>query len=210
MVAMVAKIVTVAAKEKPSIHASPVSRAATIASSSRARINLTKPGNPAIRVTNALERSERQERAPRAETPAPVQKSGGFFGWLMGLFGGSKPAATPSTSGGGEHRHDRDGGHDGRRRNRGGRGRGRGGFEGGQNRGGGQPFQHRDPRDEEGGESRPQGGGGYQQGEPRGDGDFGGGRRRRRGGRGRFRGEGGGGGDRGGPRPEGQQGGGAI
>jgi translation initiation factor IF-2 len=148
-------------------------------------------------------RDERSERAPRAESPAPEKKSGGFFGWLKGLFGGGKSAETPTT-GGGEHRHDRDGEHGGRRRHRGGRGRGRGGFDG-QNRGGGQPFQHRDPRDEPQGESR--GGGEHQHGEHRGDGQFGGGRRRRRGGRGRFRGDGGG--DRG-PRSEGQAGGGAI
>lgn len=155
------------------------------------------------------ERSERPERAPRPESPAPAPKSGGFLGWLKGLFGGGKSTETPTTTGGGEQRPYRDGEGGGRRRHRGGRGRGRGGFDG-QNRGGGQPFQHRDPRDEEGGESGP-GGGDYQQGEHRGGGDGyqggGGGRRRRRGGRGRFRGEGGG--ERG-PRPEGQQGGGAI
>ncbi len=148
-------------------------------------------------------RDERPERGPRPESPAPAAKSGGFFGWLKGLFGGGKSAETPTTGGGGEHRPDRDGEY-GRRRHRGGRGRGRGGFQG-DNRGGGQPFQHRDPRDEP---SEPrQGGGDFAQGEGRGDGQYGGGRRRRRGGRGRFRGEGG---DRGGPRPEGQQGGGAI
>ena len=150
-------------------------------------------------------RDERPDRAPRAETPTPAKKSGGFFGWLKGLFGG-KTAETPAT-GGGECRSDRDGDQGGRRRHRGGRGRNRGGFQGGER--GGQPFQHRDPRDEPQGESR--GGGDQQQGESRGDGyeGGGGGRRRRRGGRGRFRGEGGGGDNRG-PRPEGQQGGGAI
>jgi hypothetical protein len=160
------------------------------------------------------DREDRPERAPRAETPAPAKSSGGFLGWLKGLFGGNKPAETPSTSGGGEHRQDRDGQDGGRRRNRGGRGRGRGGFDG-QNRGGGQPFQHRDPRDETG---TPHQGGDQHHDEPRGEhhGEHrdsyqsgNGGGRRRRGGRGRFRGEGGGG-DRGGPRPEGQQGGGAI
>jgi translation initiation factor IF-2 len=157
------------------------------------------------------ERPERAERGPRPETPAPAKKSGGFFGWLKGLFGGGKSAETPST-GGSEQRHDRDGDQGGRRRHRGGRGRGRGGFDG-QNRGGGQPFQHRDPRDETG---TPHQGGDIHHDEPRGEhhGEHrdsyqggNGGRRRRRGGRGRFRGEGG---DRGGPRPEGQQGGGAI
>ncbi len=158
-------------------------------------------------------RDERPDRAPRAESPAtaPAKKSGGFFGWLKGLFGGGKSAETPAT-GGGEQRNDRDGEHGGRRRHRGGRGRGRGGFDG-QNRGGGQPFQHPDPRDETG---TPHQGGDQHHDEPRGEhhGEHrdsyqggGGGRRRRRGGRGRFRGEGGG--DRG-PRPEGQQGGGAI
>jgi translation initiation factor IF-2 len=157
-------------------------------------------------------REERPDRAPRAESPAnaPAKKSGGFFGWLKGLFGGGKSAETPST-GGGEQRPDRDGEPGGRRRHRGGRGRGRGGFDG-QNRGGGQPFQHPDPRDETG---TPHQGGDQHHDEPRGEhhGEHrdsyqgGGGRRRRRGGRGRFRGEGGG--DRG-PRPEGQQGGGAI
>ncbi len=145
----------------------------------------------------------REARAPRSEG-APEKKSGGFLGWLKGLFGGGKSSDAPAA--GSEPRHERDGEHGHRRRHRGGRGRGHGGFQG-DNRGG-QPFQHRDPRDEPQGESS---GGEQRHGEQRGDGYQGGGgrRRRRRGGRGRFRGEGG---DRGGcdPRPEGQQGGGAI
>ncbi|AOS43481.1 hypothetical protein Verru16b_00526 [Lacunisphaera limnophila] len=93
------------------------------------------------------ERRERDESAPRsAESPrattapsaeAPA-KSGGFLGWLKGLFGGS-PASEPVTAGpsaGGELR--RDGGE--QRRHRGGRNRGGpGGGEGGgqrRNRGG--------------------------------------------------------------------------
>jgi hypothetical protein len=154
-------------------------------------------------------RDERPDRAPRAESPAPAKSSGGFFGWLKGLFGGgSKSAETPATAGGGERRPEREGEQGGRRRHRGGRGRNRGGERGGQ------PFQHRDPRDETG---TPHQGGDQHHDEPRGehhgehrDGYQGGdgGRRRRRGGRGRFRGEGGG--DNRGPRSEGQAGGGAI
>lgn len=161
-------------------------------------------------------RDPRDERPERIEPEVP-KKSGGFFGWLKGLFGGGASTETPATGspaqGGGEPRRDFDRSGGGQRRHRGGRGRGRGGFQG-DNRGprDGQQRQPRDPRDE-GGQPQ-QGGGEPYRGEPRGEGDFGGGggRRRRRGGRGRFRGEGGGGGDRGdrGPNPEGQQGGGAI
>jgi hypothetical protein len=143
------------------------------------------------------DRPGREDRPERSEPEAP-KKSGGFLGWLKGLFGGSAAPVAPAAggpTGGGEPRRDFDRG--GHRRHRG--GRGRGGFRG-DNRGprDGQQ-QPRDPRDG-GGEPRP--------GEPRGEGDFGG-RRRRRGGRGRFHGEGGDRGDRG-PNPEGQQGGGAI
>ncbi len=71
--------------------------------------------------------------APEARTHAPAPaKSGGFLGWLKGLFGGeSAPASAPVTAGGessGEER--REGGH---RRHRSGRG-GRGGEAGGQRR----------------------------------------------------------------------------
>ena len=135
-----------------------------------------------------------RERDERPAPAAPQQKSGGFFAWLKGLFGGK--SASPEVKTGyrddqgrdGEQRHNR-------RRHRG--GRGRGGFQG-DNRGprDGQPYQPRDPRDEEGSSSE-----GGQGGERRFEG---GGRRRHRGGRGRNRD------DRGGPRPEGQQGGGAI
>ncbi len=67
--------------------------------------------------------------APRASAPAAAPaKSGGFLGWLKGLFGGSdESAATPATAGGSESR---EGGH---RRHRSGRG-GRGGEGGGQRR----------------------------------------------------------------------------
>jgi translation initiation factor IF-2 len=145
-------------------------------------------------------RGERTDRPARTEAPAPEKKSGGFFGWLKGLFGGKKAEAAPAPSGDREPRRDGERGGDRRDGGRGGRGRDRGGYRG-DNRGPRDPnFQHPDPR-EEGPEG--QGGGGDYHGD-------GGGRRRRRGGRGRFRGEGGDRGDRGGPRPEGQQGGGAI
>jgi len=77
------------------------------------------------------------ERALETSAEVPAQ-SGGFFGWLKSLFGGSAPAesaATPSAHG--EHR--REGG--GQRRHRGGRNRGgsgggyQGGGEGGRGRG---------------------------------------------------------------------------
>jgi translation initiation factor IF-2 len=148
-------------------------------------------------------RENRESRRPQP-APEPVKKSGGFLGWLKGLFGGAPEQ--PATSGGAQNRDHRDGqprdgdGRGGRRRNRG--GRGRGGYQG-ENRGprDGQP---RDPRDHQ---PRGEGfqGGDQPQGERRFEGgEGGGGRRRRRGGRGRYRD------DRGGPAPEGQQGGGAI
>lgn len=106
------------------------------------------------------ERRERTEGAPRSsETPrashapaAAPAKSGGFLGWLKGLFGGSA-ASEPVTAGtasdevrreGGEHRRHRGGRNrggqgggegGGQRRNRGGRGRSGGGGGGGGYRG---------------------------------------------------------------------------
>jgi len=94
------------------------------------------------------ERSERPahgspERAMEASVEVPA-KSGGFFGWLKSLFGGSaaeQPAAAPSAHGefqreGGQRRHrggrnrgGQGGGEGGRGRGRGGRGRS-GGFRG--------------------------------------------------------------------------------
>jgi translation initiation factor IF-2 len=57
--------------------------------------------------------------AARVDTPAPA-KSGGFLGWLKGLFGGSSAGETVAAgSESGDERHD-----GGRRRHRGGRGRG--------------------------------------------------------------------------------------
>lgn len=148
------------------------------------------------------------ERRPQPQPQPQVQpvaekKSGGFVGWLKGLFGGGdKPAESrPTDSTGQEPRRDGEFRH----RHRGGRGRGQGG--------GGFQGESRGPRPEG------QQAGGYNQdqgGEPRGEGDFGPRRRRRRrGGRGRFNegsdnGGNGGGGESRDPRPEGQQGGGAI
>ena len=130
---------------------------------------------------------EQRGPLPSAAQPAPAaRKSGGFFGWLKGLFGGKAAAAeTPPAQGydsnrDGEYRHHRN-----RQNDR------RGGYQG-ENRGA-RDYQPRDPRDYPEDEQ--------QQGERRFEG---GGRRRRRGGRGRHRD------DRGGPRSEGQQGGGAI
>lgn len=104
--------------------------------------------------------------APVAEAPA---KSGGFLGWLKGLFGGdggeSAPPATAAQPGD-ERRHE-DGGR--RRRRRGGRGR-HGGFQGGP----GGEQRERGPKPG-GTEGHPHAHGG----------EGGGGRRRRRGGRGR-------------------------
>ena len=106
------------------------------------------------------ERSERPahgstERALETSAPAPA-KSGGFFGWLKSLFGGS--SSEPTTAAPGAHgEHHREGGH---RRHRGGRNRGgqgggySGGGEGG-DRGGSPGGQRRD----RGGRGRS--GGGY-------------------------------------------------
>lgn len=150
------------------------------------------------------ERADRSDRPARREEPAPVKKSGGFFGWLKRLFGGKKAPAAPASGDGREPRREGEYGGDGR--NRGGRGRGR---DRGGNRTPRDPnFQHPDPRDEVGPSD---GGGDSSRGEYRGEGrPDGGGRRGRRGGRGRSRGDEGGGGNDRGPRPEGQQGGGAI
>lgn len=85
------------------------------------------------------ERKPRDESAPRsAETPrassasaAAPAKSGGFLGWLKGLFGGSdESASTPVNAGGEPGEARREGGH---RRHRSGRS-GRGGESGGQRR----------------------------------------------------------------------------
>jgi hypothetical protein len=143
----------------------------------------------------ALEPREPRAPLPHRETPAPEapKKSGGFFAWLKGLFGGAETAKPQEQSG--DQRRDRDGEfRHGRRRHRGGRGR--------QNFNGPRDGQQPQGGPQEG--DRPQGQG--QGGEFRGErGEDGGQRRRRRGGRGRFRG------DRGGdPRSDGQQGGGAI
>ena len=139
-------------------------------------------------------REARQPRDPRDEQPtsgqngqgAPATKpaSGGFFGWLKGLFGSKQPEAAPA---GREPRNDGEyrGGERHRRRRRGGRGHGNSqGFNGGRSSQGG-------PRSE-----------GFQGGDREGRGGDRHGHGRHRGGRGRDRG--------GDPRPEGQQGGGAI
>ena len=110
------------------------------------------------------ERSERSERPAHgsperameasAAAAAPA-KSGGFFGWLKSLFGGSSSAPVAATGSHGEHRHE-----GGQRRHRGGRNRGgqgggySGGGEGG-DRGGNPGGQRRD----RGGRGRS--GGGY-------------------------------------------------
>ena len=143
-------------------------------------------------------RSEPRPPQPQPERrPQPVsepeKKSGGFMGWLKGIFGGGKPAgaeAKGDTTA--APRREGDQGH-GQGGHRGGRGRSGHGGQGGQ---GSFRGENRGPQ----GEPR-------EGGEDRGEGDPNGRRRRRRrGGRGRSRGEGG---DQG-PRPEGQQGGGAI
>jgi translation initiation factor IF-2 len=146
-------------------------------------------------------REARQPRDPRDERPLPVQNgsgerpapaarpaSGGFLGWLKGLFGGKKPEEAPvgrESRGEGEYR----GGERHRRRRRGGRGHG------------GNPQGYAGGRFSQGG-PRPEGFQGGEQGGRGGDRHEGHRRGRHRGGRGR---------DRGGePRPEGHQGGGAI
>ena len=146
--------------------------------------NPRAPREPSADARPAQPRAEREHREPRREEP---KKSGGFIGWLKGLFGGGDKPATNGTVSTDESRRDGEYRH-GRRHHRGGRGRQ-------QNLNG-----PRDNQSAEGG--RPQGGESHQPGED------GGHRRRRRGGRNRHRGDRG---DRGGqPRPDGQQGGGAI
>jgi translation initiation factor IF-2 len=148
-----------------------------------------QPRDPRDEVPRYEERPQRDQNGS-AEQAAPA--SGGFFGWLKSLFGGSKPAEAPAPResfgerSGGERSGD---GQRHRRRHRGGRGHGGNpqGFRGERSFQGGP--RHDGPHGSEG-ENR----GGERQGGPR--------RRRHRGGPGR---------DRGGePRAEGQQGGGAI
>jgi translation initiation factor IF-2 len=107
-------------------------------------------------------RENREHRESRSSAPvsssasAPAKSSGGFFGWLKSLFGGSAPA--PAAAPAGEHRSgDRSHGD----RHRGGRGRGQGG--GGSGGGDGQRRRSR------GGRGRSS-----QRGEYRGGGDQGG------------------------------------
>jgi len=113
------------------------------------------------------ERGERPERSERPsapihgsperamETSAEIPaKSGGFFGWLKSLFGGSASAESPAAPGtSGEHR--REGG--GQRRHRGGRNRGGSGGGQGGYQGGGEGGRGRG----RGGRGRSGGGGGY-------------------------------------------------
>jgi hypothetical protein len=131
-----------------------------------------------------------EQREPRHKPAAETapKKSGGFFGWLKSLFGGSKPAATNgSSTPAGESGREGDQRHQ-RRRHRGGRG----------GQGGGGHYRQGDPSRGEGNR------GGFRSGQPQGEGrresngehreggqgDGGQRRRRRRGGRG---GQGGGG-----------------
>ncbi|MEO6004273.1 MAG: hypothetical protein ABIZ04_19185 [Opitutus sp.] len=149
--------------------------------------------DPAYQPRSAQPRDAAPSRP--AETPPA---SGGFIGWLKGLFGGkpAEPQKSETESRDGQFRGDQNQ----RNRNRG--GRDRGGYQGeNRNR---SNYQPRDPRDEPQGGAQGQGGGEQGDGQQRFEGGGGGGRRRRRGGRNRNRD------DRGGPRSEGQQGGGAI
>ncbi|HEY8995175.1 MAG TPA: translation initiation factor IF-2 [Lacunisphaera sp.] len=97
------------------------------------------------------ENAPRSVEAPRASAPASAaapEKSGGFLGWLKGLFGGSSASAEPITAGapsasehrreGGEHRRHRGG------RNRGGPGGERRGGRGGRGRSGGGGYPPRE------------------------------------------------------------------
>lgn len=86
------------------------------------------------------ERGPKTESAPAAAktataTPAAAKSTGGFVGWLKGLFGGT-PEAKPSEARSGEHREDR-GERGGHRRNRGGHSHGEGRGHGGEHREGG-------------------------------------------------------------------------
>lgn len=107
------------------------------------------------------ERSERTDRPAHGsperamETSAAPAKSGGFFGWLKSLFGGTPAQAPVSSGANGEHRHE--GSH---RRHRGGRNRG---GQGGGYQGGGEGGQRRDRggRGRSGDRGGSPGGGGY-------------------------------------------------
>src|SRR5690606_30497975 len=94
----------------------------------------------ALEPRSSQPRESRENRRPQSQ-PEPVKKPTGFFGWLKGLFGGAPEQ--PATTGGAQHRDNRDGqprdgdGRGGRRRNRG--GRGRSGYQG----------ENRGPRDDQ-------------------------------------------------------------
>lgn len=94
---------------------------------------------------------ERDSAAPaRSFDAAPAgapAKSGGFFGWLKSLFGGSSAKRDSATGPHGEHRRDggdRTGGPGGHRRHRGGRNRGGHGGDRAGYPGGGEGGQRRD------------------------------------------------------------------
>lgn len=123
-----------------------------------------RPGHPYVPTPRNFggaprERSERPahgspERALEASGSAAPAKSGGFFGWLKSLFGGSSSKPVATTGSHGEHRHE-----GGQRRHRGGRNRGgeggdRTGYPGGRGRG-------RGGRSRSGDRGGSQGGGGY-------------------------------------------------
>ena len=146
-----------------------------------------QPRDPRDERPQLDQRPRRDHNRPAEHVPATAPSSGGFLGWLKGLFGAKKPEAAPAgRESAGEPFGD---GQRHRRRHRGGRGHG------------GNPQGFRGERSSQGA-PRPEG-------EQRGEGDGRGGerhggsrRRRHRGGQGR---------DRGGePRSEGRQGGGAI
>ena len=126
-------------------------------------------------------RESRQPRDPRDYEPKPAfqppataaakpKKSGGFIGWIKGLFSSGSTAEKPAQSSQPHGERSFDGNH--RRHHRGGgRGRNGGGFQ----RGGPRPEGH----------SPNHGGQGQHHGQSQGDQGYHGGRRRRRGGRNR-------------------------
>ena len=82
----------------------------------------------------AGESAPAREEAPRSFESSPAEapaKSGGFFGWLKSLFGGSSAPAEAAPVGAGSSSHRREGGE---RSHRGGRNRGGRGGEGGGHR----------------------------------------------------------------------------
>lgn len=110
----------------------------------------------APRERNSAPREAYSAAMPSASSSAPAaEKSGGFLGWLKGLFGGSSAAAPAPVAAGSHNGEDRREGGEYRRhrggRNRGGQGGGQGRGRGGRGRSGGGSGGYRSEGSSQGG-----------------------------------------------------------